>query len=512
MVRSDLVATCEPELWSELDPQTKMLMELKAYSDPVYFWTHPSMGNYDLWDSKKDILNQFYSYDSVGKRIYNELIFPAGMRSGKSMTAGLINLTETYKLLMLKNPQTHYGLSANTEISTANIANSRDQAKSTVFRKVEEIICNSPYFMAQKPHHTAFEIKFPKNITTKALGSNLGSAVGRTLKCFVADEIADYDDPEDTYQKLSKSTANFAKWNENIKVMIGSPGLEGDYFMSYYHRAINEKWPHTLAIWKPTWELNPEMDKTTLEKERMKDPARFDRDFGAQPMTARENLFNPMNLREAGIRNQKNMNLFIGSPDHRERWGFMPTLDFSMLKPAPDALDYYIAIDPAVKNDAFGLSVGYKSVNGLSKVIGSTILTAPRNEELRTEDVKEIVKPILEALSPQYILFDVYLHSDLLSLCERHGCLKIFNQLNLNDWIYTRNDLYSGQLEVPYSEYLWTEFGQLVVENGKRVDHPRSGSKDQADSVAQFASFIRRMEEEEKLKSNASVTHYITGF
>ncbi len=511
MVRTDLVATCDPELWTNLDPGERMLMELKAMTDPVYFWLHPKMGNYPIWESKQKILTQLYTYKD-GRRQYNELVFPAGMRSGKTMTAAFINLTETYKLLMLKDPQKFYNLGPNTEIGTANVANSREQAKDTVFKKVEEIICNSPYFMAQKPDHTAFQIKFPKNITTKALGSNLGSAVGRTLKCFVADEIADYDDPEDTYQKLSKSTGNFAKWNENIKVMIGSPDLEGDYFMTYYHRAVDEKWENTLALWLPTWELNPEMDKKTLEIERMKDPARFDRDYGAQPMSIRESLFNPELLKLAADKNKLIRNLFVGMPNKDSREGFMPELDYTMLQAPPDAMDFMIMVDPSVKHDAFGLSVGYKSVNNEAKCIGSTILKAPKNEELHTEDIAELLKPIMESLDPRYYIYDVHLHSDLQLLAQRHGVAPYFHQLDLNDWMFTRNDLYNHILSVPYSDYLWTEFRQLLVVNGKKVDHPRSGSKDQADSVAQFSSFLRRLEEEERLKSDATVSHYIAGF
>jgi len=261
-----LEATCEVESWTKLQPGQQMMMELKASIDPIFFWDSPLLGNFPLWDSKREILREFYIYEN-NRRKYNELIFPAGMRSGKTVTAAMISLTELYKLLMMNNPQEHYELAPNTEISMVNVANSRDQAKDTVFRKVKEIVSNSPYLMSQEPNLTAYEMKFPKNIVCRALGSNLGSAVGRTVKCFTADEIADYDDPEDTYQKLSKSTGNFAKWNENIKVMIGSPSFEGDYLMSSYKRATEEKWPSTLALWKPTWDLNPNMDKATLDEE-----------------------------------------------------------------------------------------------------------------------------------------------------------------------------------------------------------------------------------------------------
>jgi len=463
-------------------------------------------------DSKREILREFYIYEN-NRRKYNELIFPAGMRSGKTVTAAMISLTELYKLLMMNNPQEHYELAPNTEISMVNVANSRDQAKDTVFRKVKEIVSNSPYLMSQEPNLTAYEMKFPKNIVCRALGSNLGSAVGRTVKCFTADEIADYDDPEDTYQKLSKSTGNFAKWNENIKVMIGSPSFEGDYLMSSYKRATEEKWPSTLALWKPTWDLNPNMDKATLDVERMKDPIRFDRDFGAMPMSARESLFNLTILKDQVEPRSKILrNLFMGEPVSGSRQGFTPLVDKSMLIIPKDSIEFIIGTDPSVLHDAFGLSVGYISSNQQTKVIGSTIFKSAKNEEINTEDIKSVLKPIFEYLQPRYYIFDAYLHSELQAMASSHGCLPFQHNLNLNDWIFTRNDLYDGTAVCPFSEYLFKEFRQLFVEKNKRVDHPRSGSKDQADSIAQIISFARRKQEEERLNNNGVVTNFVATF
>ena len=105
MVRSYLESTCDPKLWSGLTPGEKLVYELKATIEPNYFWGNPKMGNFELYDSKKEIFRDFYKYDNNGKRIKSELLFFAGMKSGKTRMAALIALTESYKLLMMKNPQ-----------------------------------------------------------------------------------------------------------------------------------------------------------------------------------------------------------------------------------------------------------------------------------------------------------------------------------------------------------------------------------------------------------------------
>jgi hypothetical protein len=508
-MKSYLDVTCNPNDWLDIDPLEQLRLKLKASVDPTFFWDHPKMGNFPLFESKKEIFRELWKYEN-GRRVNSELIFASGMRGGKTAMAGLAGLTETYKLLMMNNPQEHYNLAPNTEISNINVANSLEQAKDTVFRKVLEIVGNSPYFVAQDPYLTATSMKFPKSITFKALGSNLKSNVGRTVKSFVADEIDTYDDPYDVYDKLSRSTSNFKKFGEDLRIALGSPNDPGGFLLTRLELARSEKWKGTITVWKPTWELNPEIPYD--EEARRRNPITYDRDMGAQPSSKRETLFNPVNMKviQAGAMGRRNM--FIGSPDWRDKWGFTPTLDLSMLKPAPDAIDYIIALDPSIKHDAFGLSVLYLSTDDVIKTVGTTIFTAERGDEIHTDTIAEVVNPICAALPVRAMVFDIYMHSQLHDIAKQYGSRVEQNNLDIQDWIMTRNDIYDGTSEIPYSDYLFKEMRELLVLNGKRVDHPRSGSKDQIDSIAQGISFIRREQEEAKLKNNGVVTNFVARY
>jgi len=411
----------------------------------------------------------------------------------------------------MDDPQKFYKLAPSTEISNINVANALEQAKDTVFRKVKEIVSNSPYFVAQDPYLTATALKFPKSITFKALGSNLGSNVGRTVKCFVADEIATYDDPEETYDKLSRSTSNFEPFGENIKVMIGSPTDPGDILMTRIGRCLEEKWPHTIAIRKPTWELNPNIPFNKEERDR--NPIEYDRNMGANPSAIKETLFNPFLLKGIEELSKQNTNLFLGTPDYRNKWNFTPTIDFSRLKAPLDFVEGIITLDPSIKHDAFGLSVQYLSTEDIVKTIGSTIFTAQRGDEIKTETIAEIIRPICKTLPISTLIFDIYMHSQLHDVVTDYGIALEQHNLDISDWIFTRNDLYDGKSKIPYSEYLFKELRELlVVNNGRKVDHPRSGSKDQADSIAQGISFFRRRQEEARLKSEGSITNLVATF
>src|SRR3972149_593141 len=115
-----------------------------------------------------------------------------------------------------------------------NVAHSEEQALDTVFRREKEILTNSPFFCSFSPDLTYNTVRFPKNITIKALGSAVSSGVGRTVKSFVADEVSSFKDseknsPEEIYFKLANSTGTFKKWNEDVRVAISSIAEPGDF-------------------------------------------------------------------------------------------------------------------------------------------------------------------------------------------------------------------------------------------------------------------------------------------
>jgi hypothetical protein len=508
-MKSYLDVTCDPNLWLDLPPTEKFILELKASTDPVFFWDHPKMGNFPLFDSKKEIFKELWKYEN-DKRVNSELIFASGMRGGKTAMAGLAGLTETFKLLMMKNPQEHYHLAPNTEISNINVANSLEQAKDTVFAKVKEMVANSPYFVAQDPYLTATSMKFPKNITFKALGSNLKSNVGRTVKSFVADEIDTYDDPYDVYDKLSRSTSNFEKFGENLRIACGSPTDPGGFLLTRLNLARSENWKGIITVWRPTWELNPEIPYD--EEARRRNPIAYDRDMGAQPSAKRETLFNPIALSVVQANSQNRSNMFLGVPDWRSRWNFTPSLDLSRLKVADDAVDYVIALDPSIKHDAFGLSVLYLSTSDVIKTVGTTVFTAERGDEISTDTISEVVTPICTTLPVRAMVFDIYMHSALHDIAKDNAIRIEQHNLDIKDWLVVRNDICDGKAEVPYTDYLFKEMRELLVLNGKKIDHPRSGSKDQIDSIAQGISFFRREQEEAKLKNNEMVTNFVARF
>lgn len=519
MTVTKLEITCDPTIYSNLSPGERLLKKLEWSSDVVSFFEDPAGVGMTLWESQKEILRSFFKFDENGRRIKSEMVFVSGMRGGKTTIAACITLYEIARLQFLDNPQEHYGIAKNSEIMCINVAPNETQALDTVFRRAKELIMDSPYFTSLLPTATYNTIKFPKFITLKALGSSTGGNVGRTIKCFVADEVSSFQDnsqrngPKEVYFKLSKSTGTFSKWNENIRVAISSPAYKGDFITTLHNQAVEEKWTWCVPIWKATWDLNPNMDKETLAAERKRDPISFDRDFGANPSLEQEAFFNPAIL-EATEPLQKPLNLFIGEPDPKSRDAFIPIIDEARLdlRLYPDYQEWYLAVDPAIKNDAFGLSVGYLGNDDVIHIVGSTVFKAARGEEINTNDVADIINRIIQVFPVGAYVYDIYLHNTLLDLVRRDSIRTEHHILNLNDWIMCRNDLYLGRAFVPRSKYLFKEFYELLLIKNQKVDHPRSGSKDMADTAAQLISFVRREQEEARLSTNGVVTNFMARF
>ena len=492
-MKADILSTCDAETWEDLPMSKKMAALIKAQDDPVYFWTHPALGNTKPWDSQISTLRDFYSKDDKDKRKYSELIFVSGMRGGKTTIAAMISLFEVFKLLILDDPAAHYKLAPGSEIQCINVAPSEPQALDTVFKRSKELVAHSPFFMSKNFELVYNAIKFPdKNITIKALGSNSGSGVGRTVKCFIADEVSSFLDnqnkrsAQEVYSRLSKSTATFKPWNENIRVAISSPLYDGDFITTMHKRAKDEYWDWAMTIWEPTWNLNPNLTKEVLEEERRKDPISFDRDFGATPGTEVENFFSPQLIKRIKDAQDKNVN-FLEDLEH--------------LEAKNDAVYYIVGTDPAIKNDSFGLALGHVTTTGEVVIDGTLSFTAGLGEEIKGEDIRQVLIPLFEHLPVQFYVFDAYLHGDLKDLAENYGITTFQHYLNLEDWIKTRDMLDKGDAQLPLDEQLTKELQYLQLLKGKQVDHPRKfpdgsrGGKDIADACCQIISLVKRTED-----------------
>ena len=494
-MRKEFPPTCDISVWTSQTPAMKSALLLNASIDPVFFWSHPALGNAVPWPAQSQILRDFYKVDSSGRRIYSDLMMLAGRRSGKTTLTAQISCYEVFRLFQFKNPQLHYNLAPNSEIQIINVAPKREQAVETIFARTCELIRNSPWFMSQKIDYVNTSVRFPeKNIVVQPFGSNSMTGVGRTAKAFLADEVSYFTDTEngrsakDVYNELSKSTSSFINFNEGVNVAISSVRFDGDFLTSRYYQSKEspEGWENTLAIWKPTWELNPHLTEEVLKAEKLKDPEEYQRQYGAEPGMALKQFFEESLINYILEQTKENDNLF------GEEGTFAREI-----KTAPDAAYYIIATDPSAKNDSFGLSIGYVTQDLRVVIVGTTSFRAAKGSLIETDKVKKCLRPILEKLYVKYYIFDIYMHSDLVGLVQEYAVEAFQHTLTRADWLRFKDDLREQPPKTKLVNFpqLITELTQLVDVKEKKVDHPPKGSKDSADTTCQITSFIRRNQE-----------------
>ena len=495
-----LVPTFEINPWDSVDDNDRFKMELKASYKPSYFWNNSNMGNLSLWDSQVSILDDFYLFDEeTALRVYNELLFDAGRGGGKTTMASIILLTELYRMMLLDNPQRHYNIIPGDPITLFTSAAGYKQTLATIFPKIKALLTNSPWFMQNHKliHLVQDKIKFPKNLVIEAVGSNMDTAQGRNVKGYVGEEINSVGTetgkitPADMYDKTSKGTTRFAKWNEDVRVAISSQTSTYDFLSQRIQHTKDNDIPGVLIVRASSLELNPNMTKEALERDKMRNEDSYNMEYGAGEFGGGRRYFSRTLLK----RFKYGSNLFtvpeLISVTRNEE--FVPEFIPSDFKYDENASFYYMSTDPAVVNDAYGIAVMHKTIYNQVIVDGATVFRAAKNGVIDAERVKGFTEKILDVVPVTVYLYDIYQYSNILQMVANRGITLEQHHLNLADWEQYKDHAGNGDITIPKFDYLDKEFTELIEKNGK-VDHPPFGTKDCADATVNGATYVYRQE------------------
>ena len=495
---------CDPDLWLDMPAMEKLQCEIQASDDVVAFWNHECMGGQTLWKPQEKILREIFSLDENKKRKYTEILMEAGRQGGKTTIAALVLLTELYKLLMLENPQKHYKLLTGTPITLFMITSGEKQTMNTIYGRVRQLIEASPYFSSFDKDVTVThgKIEFPKNVILEAVGSNVRTAVGRTVKILLVDEInsigTDGGDtnPRKVYTKLSKSTTSFMPFQEDIRVAFSSRVAGYDYLTELIQNATENKSKHTLILKKTARQMNPNLTEDNMKDEKVRDEDSYNTEYGeGEPMDGNR-FFNPT-LLDRIIETKKNI---FTVPDAGKRGRFVPDLLLENYTFDPNSKFYGLYLDPSTINDAFGLTVAHVTLDGHIIIDGVTILRSNKHEEINPIDVENLVNGIKYVIPLQYCVYDIYVYNEMRQRLVDNGIEVIQHNLNLADWNQFKDQLSAQSVHLCKNPYFEREFKELIIKNAIKVEKPQGGSKDMLDSVCQAATFPFRERKEENVR------------
>lgn len=447
------------------DPIRFVKTVVKARKDPVWFCEN--VLDWKPFPKQAEVLREFYGGG------YKKLIWISGMRSGKSTTAAAIAVYEFFKLISLPSPAEKFGLIKDDPLFISIVAVSEEQAMDTVFAKAKAFVTNSEWLMEN------FELKVreskimceEKNVTIRTISSWSTTAVGRTNKAVIFDELANFEETVskrgawELWTRLTKSTDTFGK--EGKIVAISSPKHPNDIIMTLYKRAIEGVEQDTYALLTPTWEVNPNVSKEQLMEEHRGNLAEFLRDFACQPQTAAGLQFPEGVKLRKGLRNVLKEQIV-----DREHTRVM-------------------AIDPAVRHDAFGIAVGYKDWDGTIVVDGVYRFVRDMGEYISPTEVREFIDDVLRRLNVVVVVFDTWMYPELIEWLEKQrGVMTVKHIVMKKDYDRWRELQSVDQVHVVYDEILKLEAESLIVKNERSVDHPVGGSKDVADCVANVIWYL----------------------
>lgn len=477
---------------SDVSLQTMLKSELRAMEDTMYFVEEESLLDCNwLFPKQKDAIRNFY--DPIKQ--YRDMILIWGMRAGKTTVASIIACYEAFKLINMGYPCRKYGLPRGTEIFIINVATSDRQARDTIFAHTKARIDNSPWFKKQKYTEHFNEFIFPVKdgkVIIRSEHSNSASLAGKTVICALFDELSRFKDTGGVasasmvYDTLSRSVRTFG--SDGRRIVTTSPMYNDDYGMVLYKKfKNNNRWFTSKA---PTWDINPTITFEDLEDEFTKDPETAWRDYGATPTAALEAYFKELQRLDICMTDRKNPVDITGEKPEDQ-----------ILFNGLSDVAYVLAGDPALNNDAFGLALGHLNPDTDRVVCDLLHRFTPQNtlvegdsgataREVNAEFIKQFVLELNKRCWIDEFVTDVWNFPETIQALRREGINVEQNHVTKPEYDRLKELMYMSRVELPNYSFVLEELKNLEISRGSRIDHPRDGSKDVSDALANMTWFL----------------------
>lgn len=248
------------------------------------------------------------STNVIEGRHFQNLVFCAGRRSGKSSISAAIADYEFYKLLKKVNPSRYYNQAPGDNICVLNVSPTDDQSE-IVFGKIANFAARCPYIKERILHQTQtyFELQTDEDRRVSELASN-GKQIatlksisggcssngvrGQNAILIIMDEMAFFIDNngrfsgDEVYNAIEPSRLTFDE--DGRMICISSPYAKFGKFYDLYHNSMtdpkrNEQECITLSFKMYSAMVNaPRCPSELLKAKRREDRSTFMREYGAE--------------------------------------------------------------------------------------------------------------------------------------------------------------------------------------------------------------------------------------
>jgi hypothetical protein len=531
------------------------------------------------------------TFDAGVSALPSQGIILYGKGSGKDYIVSCTVIWAIHVLLCLKNPAMYLGQAFGENIDVVTVAYSREQAQSVLFYKIKARLRSCGWMQQalvkwldrmginMTPDRYLKEgggyvggdsIIFPSNVRLWALPAT-DAAEGKNPILWVADELSAFASP--VRQNQAKhihsilTTSARTRFQSRFKgFVITYPRHKGDYAMQLYDQAIASPNGDIYAVKRPTWEVNLQSTRESLQPDYDRDPEGSRSKYECDPPAAIDAFFRdpeklilhasggdvdflqqqlpnvPIELLEAiaarGIDPIKKTDQW-GDPILDGR-GF-PTLHSwfrGRKNRSGDDYEYYVHLDPGATGDSFGIVMGHleDALEGIYPMIDlafryhgrmfqnfgiidrwawfdgdvkSTENVVACEVDFRT--IREFIYFLVKArgFTISRITQDTWNSVDNKQALAKNGFTVATRVVNKEDYDAFKQLVYNRQL----AYYAWRsvilEATKLQLHNGTKVDAPRTSiGDDKIDSHKDVTDGIAAVCRQLLLLRDESTTFY----
>jgi len=439
--------------------------------------------------------------EEEGNRIYdtytqNEVICQLGKGSGKDHCARITLAYTVYLLHCLRDPLGYYGKATGVYVDLLNLAVNAQQAQRVFFEPFKNLLLSSPWFNEQGFEPRVSEIFFfSRPVRCFSGHSESEGWEGYEVMTVILDEISAFKtDSELKGDVRSKGSASAIYNMSKLSVMsrfpeigkcllLSFPRYKGDFIQQRYDSSIEKKEPKTWAIKAATWEVNPTIERHQLESEYIRNPVEARARFECEPPHMEDAFFRDADL----VRNAFN----VGEDPLDEDGAYKKWFNGS------DNFTRFIHVDLALKRDRAALAMvhcpGLKDINTGLGVESLPVLNvdlvksweAAPGAEINFSSIRGLIIDLCRRFSVAIVSFDQWQSVEMIQSLKGMGINADFHSVKKTDYDTLMTSIYDRRLRGYWNKILVEdELLKLKLLNGTKIDHPTSGSKDLADSVA----------------------------
>ena len=453
--------------------------------------------------------------DYYNKYTVNEVICQLGKGSGKDHVSRVSLAYISYLLHCLRDPLEYFGKASGVYIDLVNLAVNAKQAQQVFFDPLKNLLLASPW-----ANDVGFEPRvqeifwFDRPVRMFSGHSEAEGWEGYEVLTVVLDEISAFKtDVELKGQLRNKGSASeiyeMARASITSRfpsvgkvVLLSFPRFKGDFIQQRYKSVLDDlaeqggvlldeklgnrggyREAQSWALKAATWEVNPTRHKEEFENEFRRDPIMARARFMCEPPEMVDAYFRDPESVRAAFR--------FKQPPIDEEGRFREWFTGS------DEHPRYIHVDLGLKRDRAAIcmvhSPGFKQIKTLGGVENLPVIEMDYIQSWKAEDSSEIpfaaIRSTITELTRRFtvvsVTFDQWNSADMIQSLRALNINADLHTVAKKDYDTLSTAIYDGRLRGYWNEILVEdELLKLKLINNTKVDHPTTGSKDLADSVA----------------------------